>query len=150
MKGVFGLSTHTNLFEKLEWEYHNLVQEPQNAYHAYNFFVTAWHLLEWKILEDHSARKEMRDKNPILQVCEHLAIGAKHFEPDNPKLESVNETKRNSVWGDGVWAEGAWKEGVWANWLTISLSGDAQKEFGNIVKAHEFARIVMEFWRNEI
>ena len=150
MKGVFGLNNKTDLYKKLEWEYENLKKEPQNSFHAYNFFVTAWHLLEWKYPTDVEARKKISGSVPLLQVCEHLAVGAKHFAPTNPKLDSVEGSKKSSVWGDGVWAEGAWKEGVWATWLAVSLTGDAQKEFGGTIKAHEFATLVMEYWKNEI
>ena len=39
MKGVFGLSSHTDLFKKLEWEFDQCVAKPDDAYLAYNFFV---------------------------------------------------------------------------------------------------------------
>ena len=45
MKGVFGLRSHVELMQKLEWEFEQLIAKPNNAYHAYNFFVTAWHIV---------------------------------------------------------------------------------------------------------
>ena len=149
MKGVFGLNNQNDLYSKLEWEFKNLSSEPQNGYHAYNFFVTAWHLLEWKYPNDKKTCKEIRDSMPLLQICEHLAVGAKHFAPTNPNLESVIESKKSSVWGL-AWAKGTWKEGSWDSWLVINLDGDARAEFGQIVKAHEFANLVMNYWRKEI
>jgi hypothetical protein len=48
MEGVFGLNSENELLKKLEWEYENLSKDYKNPFVAYNFFVTAWHLLEWK------------------------------------------------------------------------------------------------------
>ncbi len=48
MQGIFGLNNHHDLFRKLESEYDALVRDPNDPYSAYNFFSTAWHLLEWK------------------------------------------------------------------------------------------------------
>src|SRR5665647_1842587 len=106
MKGVFGLNNHVDLFKKLEWEFNQLVADPNNAYVAYNFFVTAWHLLEWKYpgstKKDIEFRKSIRDKTPELQICEHLAVEAKHFVAENEKHQSVSDSKRDDVWG-GAW-----------------------------------------------
>jgi len=149
MKGIFGLYNHINLFKKLEWEYENLIAKPSDAYVAYNFFVTAWHLLEWKYpeLKDKPTRKKIRDQEPLLQICEHLAVGAKHFEPRDKNLSAVSDSKRRGVWADGFWAPGTWKDGVWATWLVVVLTGDAQKVYGDQIRVEELARHVMDYWR---
>ena len=150
MKGIFGLTNSADLYNKLEWEYYSLKKEPQNPYHAYNFFVTAWHLLEWKYPDNIKVRKEVKEANPILKICEHIAVGAKHFAPKNPNLESVEGSTISGVWGGGICAQGTWEEGVWAEWLEVSLTGDAQHLFGDTIKAHELAVHVMEFWKNQL
>jgi hypothetical protein len=152
MRGVFGLTGHADLFKKLEWEFERLTGEPNNAYLAYNFFVTAWHLLEWKYPDPHgtAARKQIRDQTTELQICEHLAVGAKHFEPTSSKLKSVSESKRRGPWSEGVWAEGVWSEGVWASSLEISLTGGAQQKYGDSIKAIDLARHVTDYWRAHV
>src|SRR5207344_187516 len=90
----FGLSDHHDLYKKLEWEFANLKAEPRNPYLAFNFFVTAWHLLEWKYpdLGGKAMRKQVRNHEPLVQICHHLAIGAKHFIPSDPIHKSVTGT----------------------------------------------------------
>lgn len=149
MKGVFGLNDHLDLFKKLEWEYKQLVAKPSDPYIAYNLFVTAWHLLEWKY-PDSPTRIKIRDQTPLLQICEHLAVGAKHFEPRNKNLNAVSDSKRSGVWSDGVWKPGVWNEGVWATWLDVALTGAAQKVYGDHIKVEDLARHVMDYWRSAI
>ena len=45
--GFFQLGSASDLFKKLEWEYENLRAQPGNAYHAFNFCITAEHMLDW-------------------------------------------------------------------------------------------------------
>jgi hypothetical protein len=43
-----------------------------------------------------------------------------------------------------------WKEGVWATWQAVALTGDAQKVYGDHIKAEDLARHVMDYWRSAI
>ena len=57
--------------------------DPTDAYAAFDFFVTAEHLLDW--LHPDSAngkadREKLRNQYEILQTVSHLACGAKHFD----------------------------------------------------------------------
>ncbi|MEN6318626.1 MAG: hypothetical protein ABFD82_07720 [Syntrophaceae bacterium] len=92
----------------------------------------------------------MREQIPLLQICEHLAVGAKHFEPRSAYLNAVSDSKLSGVWAEGTWAPGTWKEGTWETWLTIALIGDAQKVYGDRIKVEELARHVMDYWRSAI
>ncbi len=152
MKGVFGIGSSADLLKKLESEFADFLKEPHNAYVAYNFFVTAWHLLEWKYPDPggKAIRNSIRDGTPLLQICEHLAVGAKHFEPSSPKHKSVSHSKLGGVWAEGVWAKGFWNDKFWATWLTITLEGDAKAQYGGHVKAHELASLIMDYWRANI
>jgi hypothetical protein len=152
MKGVFGLKSLSDLFMKLEWEYERLSSEPTNPYFAYNFFVTAWHLIEWKYPDrkDSPIRKKIRDQTPLMQICEHLAVGAKHFEPRSAHLNSVIDSAKGEAWAKGAWKPGAWKDDTWATCLYVALSGDAKKLYGNSLKVQDLAREVMEYWKSNI
>ncbi len=149
MKGLFGLSSSADLLKKLEWELDQLIAEPTNAYLAYNFFVTAWHFLEWKYPSpsDKQVRDNIREQ-PLIQICEHLAIGAKHFEPRDPNLKAVSASRKSNSWAEGVWAPGSWADGVWGSSLVVELTGAAQKAYGNNIKVEDLAHLVMDFWRS--
>ena len=152
MKGVFSLNNSVDLFKKLEWEFDQLVAKPTNAYLAYNFFVTAWHLLEWQYPDrsERLIRNNIRKQTPLLQICEHLAVSAKHFEAKSQHLNAVSVSKKSSCWSDDAWAPGTWAEDTWDSWLVVELNGDAQKVYGNQIKVEELARLVMDYWRSSL
>ena len=120
-----------------------------DVFAAFDFLVTAWHLLEWKY-PGSSARKqreEMCKQYPILALCEHLAVGGKHFEPTNKKLDSAGATHRDSSWKRGAWTPGAWQQDAWKDDLIVELTGDVQVTFGDKFTMNEIADLVMEYWR---
>ena len=154
-EGFLDLRTHLDLFKKLEWEFKSLSANPKNSYLAYNFFVTAWHLLEWQFPDPDgkSVRKSLRDKSPILQICEHLAVGAKHFAPTSTKHQSVTGSKRRppsgGSWGD-TWGE-SWGE-AWGRdpggQLSVTLDGEAAAHYGPSISIPDLAEKVMDYWRS--
>jgi hypothetical protein len=145
--GFLDLRTHEDLFKKLEWEFAALSEEPTSSYRAYNFFVTGWHLLEWEHPDPSGKpiRQSIRNRTPLLQVCEHLAVGAKHFAPSSAKHQSVTGSKRTGVWG-GSWG-GSWGS-AWGEELVVSLDGEAATQFGPSISVQELAQHVMQYWRN--
>ena len=149
MKSVFGLDTHLDLYKKLEWEFTNLKGNPNNPYLAYNFFVTAWHLLEWKYPDPggKKSREGIRNQNPLLQICHHLAVGAKHFTISSPIHKSVLRAGKNSVWGRS-WGN-SWGNS-WSSHLEVELINDAQKLYGSRIAVVDLAQHVMDYWKNAI
>ena len=154
-EGFLDLRTHADLFNKLEWEFKHLSENPKNSYIAYNFFVTAWHLLEWEFPdpEGRLVRKSLRDQNPVLQICEHLAVGAKHFAPSSSKHQSVLGSKRRAPSG-GSWG-GAWGESWGGTWgrdpggqLIVILDGEAAAMFGDAIDVLDLADQAMGYWRS--
>jgi len=81
--GFFQLKNAKDLFEKLQWEYENLVSHPGNAWRAFNFFVTAEHMADWKDC------KLLKTTDPLLALCSHIANGGKHFEKLHKKHKLV-------------------------------------------------------------
>jgi len=148
MNGVFGLDSANDLFAKLEWEFSNLQSDKANPYVAYNFFVTAWHLLEWQYpgRGNGNKREKIRNTNIILGICEHIAVGAKHFEPDAKKHKSVSGTKQTDAWG-GAWGN-SWGDS-WAKFLVVKLSGEAANRYGPQLGVADLANHVMDYWRAE-
>lgn len=147
MRGLFDLLSSEYLCAKLEHDYERVRSNTADVFAAFDFLVTAWHLLEWKYPGARKKRKEIKKQYPILALCEHLAVSGKHFEPTDPNLNTVSETHRNSVWKRGAWASGAWKQGVWKDDLVVELTDEAQEVFGDKITMKEIADKVMEFWR---
>lgn len=149
MKGLFDLQSADDLCRKLEHDYQRLSEDPADRYAAFDFVVTAWHLLEWRL--PGAGQKPKRDafctQNPILRVCEHLAVGAKHFLPSNPNLKSVSDTHGDGPWAHDTWAPGTWAAGVWKETLTVTLEGQAAAALGPQLTIQDVATLVMEFWR---
>jgi len=149
MHGLFDLLSGDDLCEKLEHDYRRVTSNGADVFAAFDFLVTAWHLLEWKYPGDTSVdeRAALKRAHPILGVCEHLAVGGKHFTPSNPKLTSVAGTQRNSFWKRGMWAPNVWAQGTWKDELVVSLSGAAKDAFGEKLTIPQIAELVMDFWR---
>src|SRR5262249_8271723 len=94
MTGVFDLVTAADLREKLRRDLAKFKSEPLNPDAAFNFFVTAEHMLDWVHPKQiNKLKREAERKSEILlQVCSHLANGAKHFEVEGSQHDSVSST----------------------------------------------------------
>ena len=119
LKGVFDLRSPEQLLEKLEADFKRVMADPLDSYAAFDFFVTAWHLVEWKHPPtcDGAARSALLARCPILRVCEHIAVGAKHFEPDPKATRERRGHGRDKRLGSRVWASGTWAPNTWAGGL---------------------------------
>jgi hypothetical protein len=151
MKGIFELRTPNDLLLKLEADFKRVEADALDSFAAYDFFVTAWHLVEWKHppSTDAAGRAALLARAPVLRVCEHLAVGAKHFEPDQSRHTSVADTESSSVWAQGVWAPGTWAPEVWAGDLVVRLDGAARAVLGDQLTVRELAQIVIDVWKRE-
>ena len=149
MQGLFDLLTADDLCAKLDHDYRRVKADPADVFAAFDFTVTAWHLLEWRYpgKEGKEQRDALRQQHPILGLCEHLCVSGKHYEPKNPNLQSLRASSRKSAWKRGVWAPGFWAPGFWADELVIDLVDPARSVYGERIKMDYFADLVMEFWR---
>lgn len=149
MNGLFDLLSFDDLCAKLEHDYRRISANPADVFAAFDFFVTAWHMLEWKYPGSSAKiqRETVAKQYPILAVLEHLAVGGKHFQPTNPKLVSVKKTRRDSAWARGLWAPGLWGPGVWKDDLVVDLDGDAKATFGPTLNVKQIADLTMTYWR---
>ncbi len=89
--GIFNLRTASDLRQKLRHDLDRLKWSPTNTYEAFNFFVTAEHLLDWQFpgYDDKAQRERVRSEEVILQITSHLANGAKHFQTQAKHHRSV-------------------------------------------------------------
>jgi hypothetical protein len=135
--------------EKLRHDHRRVQKDSADPYAAFDFFVTAWHLLDWvypggRGHQNSKLRIRIKDSSPLLAVCEHVANGVKHFELDNPHLQSV----------DGTGLEGKFDETFDDFFdrvrLVVDLKGDAAAKFGTRVEVAKLASDVLQWWEQHL
>lgn len=145
VSGLFDLRTAEDLYKKLQADHAAVQADPTDAYAAYNFVATGWHLLEWLIPENvhgwQDKRRALRAARPILDVCRDLSTGAKHFEalPKDDAGAAPGMSGRS-------WAEGTWAPSAWTADLVIHLEGSAARQYGERIAFPAFVDLVMEAW----
>ena len=149
MAGLFDLVSTDDLCAKLDYDYRRVKADPANVFAAFDFIVTAWHLLEWKHpgSDGKAQRNTLWEQYPILALCEHLCVRGKHYDSTNPRLQAVQGSFRRSAFERGVFAPDVWAKGVWQDELFIDLSGNAAAAFGVQITMDRLADLVIEFWR---
>jgi hypothetical protein len=147
MAGLFDLVSADDLCAKLDHDYRRIKSDPSDVFAAFDFLVTAWHLLEWKYRRP-AEQVKLRNQHPILALTEHLCVSGKHYEPTHQKHQSVQGSVRKSAWARGTWAPGVWAKGAWQDSLEVELSPDAAAAIGEErITMDRLADLIMEFWR---
>ena len=149
MRGFFLLRTANDLLQKLERDFKKLKQHPLDVDLAFNFFVTAEHILDWKYpgRANKSNREKLRNAEVRLQVTSHLASGAKHFDVEAKHHTSVKDTGRVGYWPEGYWPRGYWLEGYWPESLIVYLDGNAASLLSSQISVLDLASSVLQFWQ---
>jgi len=86
-----------------------------------------------------------------LQVCSHLANGAKHFQVEDKRHKYVAATSQTGgYWANSYWASGYWAPGYWSKGgvLLVELQDNAAKDLGDLVTAVDLAERVLGFWES--
>jgi hypothetical protein len=150
--GFLDLKTPVDLREKLRHDFAELKATPLDTYRAFNFFVTAEHLLDWHLpgSRNHGARRRARETEVLLQVASHIANGAKHFITEAAHHKSVADTRRRSEFSGAlgaVYFGGSYfGGGVQYTSLVIELDGDARSRFGQFLTVVDLAERVLGYW----
>jgi hypothetical protein len=142
-KGFFNLQTPQDLLQKLRHDFGRLRESPVDSYAAFDFFVTAYHILDWLHPGDsnNTTRKQMERGSNLLQVISHLANGSKHFH-----------VTRHYVVKDTIVKVGAFDPAAFdpdsfdVGELRVELDGDAAREFGTSIGVLELADKALHFW----
>lgn len=152
MQGLFQLKTASDWRAKLRRDLDRLKTNPLDPDAAFNFFVTAEHMLDWVFpgKSNETKRTAERDGSVLLQVCSHIANGGKHFETEAKRHKSVSSTGRRR----GGWFGSNWFASNWfaSNWfgptprLVVALQGDAAKGLGASMEVVDLANQVMAYW----
>lgn len=149
--GFFELRTASDLLAKLERDLEKLEAAPDSSDLAFNFFVTAESLREWVSPGEANAGLRTREINSslVLQVCSHIANGAKHFELSPRRHRSVEaaEAQHGMFSGDHFSPE-MFPPGFFGGTvLVVELTGDARAAFGDEIECVPLARRVLAHWK---
>jgi hypothetical protein len=125
--------------------------EPLNEYAAFDFFVTAEHLVDWHLprsaaknrRKEREEREAFRNSESLLQLVSHIANGAKHFEAMASHHRSVDDLESNTggfspaAFSTKAFSPSAFKFAG----LTVKLSDGSSRHVLDIAKD------VIKFWR---
>lgn len=91
--GFASLQHPADLLAKARSDLDRLRAQPANVYAAFDFFVTAYHILDWLHPEDSAGKNAEEKSTLLLQICSHIANGAKHFQATADKHKSVSDIR---------------------------------------------------------
>ena len=147
-QGIFDLRCHNDLFRKLQDDLRRVKANPENSWEAFDFFITAYHIWDWKGWGGKKA-KSLREKLPqpdktLIEVCRQLCDGSKHFEVTNLEHASVKHTKLKGSLDPTAFDSGT--SGV--AYLSIRLEDDPAKQLGvsSSIRVDDLAERMVKFW----
>lgn len=144
----FGMEHARDLLEKLQWEFKQLTEAPNNKFATFNFFVTAEHLLDWIYPgRNKTTREARRSSEPLLEVVSHLCNRAKHLRlgaahTSVMKAEVGLAPPRARYVGGNIQTRGSPPVILW-----IYVEGNLQSQLGERITPLELARRTLDYWR---
>lgn len=146
----FGMEHASDLLKKLEWEFEQLQAAPNNKFAAFNFFVTAEHLLDWVHpgRSGNPQRKDRCTRHPLLAIVSHLCNRAKHLKLEDTRHASVLRAEvgrappRVTYVGGNVHSWGPAPVTLW-----IYVASDLQDQFGDRITPIDLAERTLDYWR---
>lgn len=95
-EAFFDLQTPQDVLRKLRHDFGRLKESPVDSYAAFDFFVTAYHMLEWRYRDRNKPEERTqtyeKKENWFLPVCRQLANGAKHFQAGGGAVKDTMRT----------------------------------------------------------
>lgn len=79
-QGLAELRTPADLFQKLRHDLERLISRSGDQYAAFDFFVTAEHIVDWLHPTDRPAREKLHEIAVPSRITSHLANGSNIFE----------------------------------------------------------------------
>lgn len=145
-KGFGSLKTPRDLVSKLEHDLRRIKEDPEDQYAAFDFFVTAEHIVDWCHPANRQGREDLRASSPLLRITSHIANGAKHFETTAKRHCSVTDVEVFH-WVKPGYVEAGYAEEP----LVVQLSPDEASQLGrNRIDLPSLAQLVFEFWDAEV
>ena len=155
-KGFASMTRAADLLEKMQHDLTRMEQAPAHPYPAFDFFVTAEHVLDW-IWPDASGsanrkkRTDKRESSPLLRITGHLANGAKHFKVTRMPRPSVNALGERGPVFDSNMADSQVFDTE--SYLLIELQQDEATALGlehQHISTIDFARRVLTYWQQQL
>lgn len=152
MGGIFFINDPRTLLAKLRYDLARMEREPWHPFPAFDFFVTAYHVLDWiepgQSASSRAARQALEDEQPLLAIAGHLATFAKHYRADAKKWDDVSLTYSNHLmtvrWPSGqVSGSGPLMVAVTPDHVPLF---DGRKH----VPALEIARALLAWWEPRV
>lgn len=147
MQGFANLTSARDLLAKLRHDRKRIRENNHDAYAAFDFFVTAYHILDWLHPDPTgtAARKALRDSEPLLQLADHVANGAKHFVLTNKRHNSITSVEDKS----GAFSAEAFTAAFSANafafdGLHVTLTS------GELATVPHVADELIEYWERKL
>jgi len=144
-KGFIELRNVSDYWRKLNFDYAKLKENDNDIYLAFNFFVTAYHLIDWIFEGKHSKERSELNGKSLIKICNHIVTGIKHFEPDPKRHNSVVEMEKERYVEEGFVEEGFFEDPI-----IIYLNEKLKLEYGESIKVMDLAQRIMEFWKAEL
>jgi hypothetical protein len=146
-RGFFQLRDARDLLAKLRHDHQRMLDDPLNTYPAFDFFVTANHIIDWIWPSDTRAQKGLRRSEPIPRICEHLADGAKHFLLARPHTAVADVHHAEAAFAPDAFSSAFQTE----DGLFVTLEPDEAEAIGKkTMTAMALADLVLQYWERRI
>lgn len=144
-KGFGELKKPSDLVKKLEFDFKRLNEIAHDQYVAFDFFVTAEHIIDWIHPADKAARKAMRSSSPLLKIVSHIANGAKHFEATALHHQSIDDVENDRYVEAGYVEDGYFEESI-----VVRLTSKEAVAFGKSeINVIDLAGQVLTYWKDQ-
>lgn len=151
MKGFAQLQGPADLLAKLVHDFERVRAAPDDTYAAFDFFVTAEHMVDWLIpdsleVKQWSARKAKRESSELLKITSHIANGAKHFQALADHHRCVAELKQEN----GGFDAHSFSSNSFSS-ASFQMHGlNIRLETGSVVHVLALAEDVLSYWQKEM
>jgi len=145
MPGVWNLDSPQALLQKMESDLARMRSAPQDARPAYDFFVTAYHMLEWAE-RDEKRRQALFKASPLLQIAGHIATGAKHFNPTSKTWRQVHGTETGMRGPLGATPAGI----PTPLWLILDENAAKQVPCAVEITAVALGQLLLDWWKHQL
>jgi len=150
-KGFAPLQTPADLVAKLEHDLSRMQAAPNNAFTAFDFFVTAEHMVDWLYpdsLEKNQKeiRKALRQSSKLLKITSHLANGAKHFHACASHHDSVADLEAV----EGGFSTDSFDPRSFSPSSFQMCGLNVHLEDGSVVHTLSLAEDVLHYWQEKL
>ena len=149
MRGIGRLETPRDLLAKLTHDFARLTSDPSDTYAAFDFFVTAEHMVDWVLpgYVNRQAQAELRSGSAVLQAISHIASGSKHFVAEARHHQHVQHVDApHGAFDSKAFNSHAFQTDA----LFVTLDGTATAALGKHILVVDLAEKALRFWKEYV